>query len=582
MRSIGTRVGTLLALLGVLLRPAQGAAVPDSQVAVPADSVASASHAAAESLGAHVLQRSAAAAPSESTAARRLQPVPVFLGGREVFRVLAPWEGLDPARRAQAIRSRLDAAVADEGTPPDSLRFSASPDGIRVSLGRHYLWVITADDLPVREPAALSLWLSELQTKLRDGVVHERASRTPAQFTLSLVVALALTLLTWLAWRLLLAAGRRWRAWLGPWLGSRVPGLKIRGFEVASSGQIAGFTGAVLGHLDVPLGLLLAYAYLAAVFERFSWTQGWGWQLRHFAAERALGFLGALGSALPGIVTIAVLAFVFRLLVRLSNRFFDAIEQGTHRLGHFHPELARPTRRIVTIGLWIIFVVVAMPYVPGAQSRAFQGVSVLVGLLLSIGSSGFVGNMIAGLVLTYSRSFRVGDRVRVGEHVGDVVGLGYFATKLRSLRNEEITIPNGQMANSSIVNYTRLAEADGLVLHTEVTIGYDVAWPRVHALLVEAAGRVAGVERDPAPWVYQRALHDHAVAYELNAVTKDSHAQLRLYSDLHAEIQDAFSRAGVEILSPAYHALRDANAAVLPDSPEGPRPEPSGFRIRPT
>ncbi|MBK7369208.1 MAG: mechanosensitive ion channel [Candidatus Eisenbacteria bacterium] len=520
------------------------------------------------------------AAPSESTAARRLPPVPVFLGGREVFRVLGAWEGLDPARRAQAIRSRLDAAVADESTPPDSLHFTASPDGIRVSLGKHYLWVITADDLPVREPTALSLWLSELQATLRASLVHERESRTPAQFTLSIVVALVLTLLALLVGRLLLAAGRRWRAWLGASLRSRIPALRIRDFEVASSSQLAGFLGVAIGHLDVPLGLLLVYAY--------------GGSLRALRVDTELGLAAAAlrrraGArlprlhqlrALPGLVTIAVLAFVFRLLVRLSNRFFGAIEQGTHRLGHFHPELARPTRRIVTIGLWITFVVIAVPYVPGAQSRAFQGVSVLVGLLLSIGSSGFVGNMIAGLVLTYSRSFRPGDRVRIGEHVGDVVSLGYFATKLRSVRNEEITIPNGQMANSTIVNYSRLAETDGLILHTEVTIGYDVAWPRVHALLIEAAGSVAGIERAPEPWVYQRAARSRG-----GLRAERGHARIRTRSCGSTRTCTPRSRTpsaerAWKLLSPAYHALRDANATVLPDSPKGPRPDLSGFRMR--
>ena len=162
----------------------------------------------------------------------------------------------------------------------------------------------------------------------------------------------------------------------------------------------------------------------------------------------------------------------------------------------------------------------------------------------------------------------------------DVIALGTFATKLRSLRNEEITLPNGSILSGTILNYTRRTAEGGLWLHTQVTIGYDVEWRRVHGLLIEAALAVPGVERDPAPIVYQRALNDFHVSYEITCLTHDSHAQLRLYSDLHAAIQDAFARAGVEILSPAFANLRDANAPVLPSEPQGPRDEPGGFRFR--
>jgi len=208
-------------------------------------------------------------------------------------------------------------------------------------------------------------------------------------------------------------------------------------------------------------------------------------------------------------------------------------------------------------------------------------VSILLGLMVSIGSTSVVGNVLAGLVLTYSRSFRTGDRVKIGEHVGDIITLGFFSTKLRTIRNEEVTIPNGQVAVGSIMNYTRMADGAGLVLYTEVTIGYDAEWRTVHALLVEAAKRVEGIEHDPEPYVFQTALGDYYVRYELNAITRDSHAQRRIYSDLHAAIQDAFNEAGVEIMSPAFTALRDGNTPAMPESPKGPRPAPGAFRTRP-
>jgi small-conductance mechanosensitive channel len=201
--------------------------------------------------------------------------------------------------------------------------------------------------------------------------------------------------------------------------------------------------------------------------------------------------------------------------------------------------------------------------------------------MISLGSTGIVGNAISGIVLTYSLAFKPGDRVRIGEHVGDVVHLGFFATKLRTPRNEEITVPNGQMATQPIINFTRLAEEAGLVLHTQVTIGYDAEWRKVHTLLIEAASKVEGVELAPGPWVLQRSLNDYHITYEICCITHRSHEQLLLYSRLHEEIQDAFARAGIEILSPMFNNLRDANAQTLPANPSGPRDAPGGFRIRP-
>jgi len=389
------------------------------------------------------------------------------------------------------------------------------------------------------------------------------------------------TVLLVLGIRLVRAGGTRWRVFLVRLLRDHVVAIRIRGFEVLSAGNITRVLATVLGRLDVVAFAVLGYVWLSLVLELFPGTRGWSGHLMQGAASRMLQALRAAVAALPGLGMIAVIGFVFRWLMRLSDRLFDAAEAGVLMLPGLHPELAAPSKRLARIGLWIVGIALAYPHIPGSQTRTVQGISILIGLMASFGSSGFVSNVLAGIVLTYSRAFQVGDRVRIGEHVGDIVSLGFLATKLRTIRNEEVTLPNGQVSAGAVVNYTRLAGDPGLILYTSVTIGYDVDWRKVHALLVEAAGRVEGVEATPAPWVFQRSLNDYHVTYELNCVTHLSHPQLRLYSDLHREIQDAFARAGIEILSPLYHAMRDANAPVLPEEPAGPRPEPGGFRVRP-
>jgi small-conductance mechanosensitive channel len=506
--------------------------------------------------------------------------VPVFLGGQPIFVVRAPRQGLTPPQRAAAIRDRLDAAVADRSTPADQVSMRRTRDGIEVRLGDHLLWVVVPGDTEGMSVAGLARFAGELPFRITRGVLAERGQRTPLGILRAVLLAFAATMAALALAMLLRVATRRWRAFLGRSLPAHVRGVRVGNYEVLTRAQVSDALGGTLGRVGILLGLVLLYVWLAFVFSLFPASQSWSWSLVRFARDQLAAAATAIGGAIPNVIGLIAIFIVFRWLVRLSDRFFAGVESGALTVGWVHPELARPTRRLVRILLWLCAAVIAYPHIPGSHSKAFQGLSILVGVMVSLGSGGMVGNVIAGLVLTYARTFSVGDRVRVGEHVGDIVGLGLFATKLRSIRNEEITLLNGLVINLPITNYTRLEQDAGLVLHTQVTIGYDAEWRTVHALLIEAASRVDGVERSRAPWVYQRALNDHHISYEICCVTRRSHEQLALYSRLHEEIQDAFARAGIEILSPAYTSVRDANAPVLPNQPAGPRAEPGGFRVR--
>jgi small-conductance mechanosensitive channel len=523
----------------------------------------------------------AESAPPESTVIEAPPATaPLFVGSRELLRIVSSRDGLTPLERASAIRKRFNRAVADRTVPTDSLRLVSSPDGIEMRLGKYFLMVITPGDVPDKDPHELGVWLTLIAENAADSIDRERSGRTPLRLLISAGLALLFTLIAIALFKLLHLMSQRWRKWLTNVLGERLPAIRFRNFEVLSRAQIAGVVVGVLSRLDVVVGLLLLYAYLTSVFWLFPWTQGWAWLLLNFATTNILEIIRSLGTAVPGLMIIAIIMMLFRWLVQLSDRIFDAVGNGTLVFSGFHPELARPSKRLLRILLWIIAVMIAYPYIPGGQSKAVQGVSILLGLMVSIGSTGVVGNMLAGLVLTYSRSFTPGDRVKVADQIGDVVSLGFFSTKLRTIRNEEVTIPNGQVAATAITNYTRLCDGPGLILHAEITIGYDVEWRKVHELMIEAAKSVEGIETDPEPWVFQTALNDYYVAYEINAITRLSHPQRRLYSDLYAAIQDSFNKGGVEILSPAYSALRDGNAIAMPAEPKGPRPEPPAFRVK--
>jgi len=245
---------------------------------------------------------------------------------------------------------------------------------------------------------------------------------------------------------------------------------------------------------------------------------------------------------------------------------FREVGDGRLTIQGFYPEWASPTFAIVRFILIAIAAVMIFPYLPGSGSEGFRGVGVFVGLLVSLGSASAISNFIAGLVITYMRPFRVGDRVKIADAMGDVIDKDLLVVRLRTIKNVDITFPNALVLGSQIVNFSSIVHSGGnLILHTAVTIGYDAPWQQVHELLMTAAKRTEGIVAEPAPFVLQTSLDDFYVAYELNAYTQRPNEMAALYSRLHAEIQNAFNEGGVEILSPHYAAVRDGSRMAVPD-----------------
>ena len=249
-----------------------------------------------------------------------------------------------------------------------------------------------------------------------------------------------------------------------------------------------------------------------------------------------------------------MLFIVVRLVLRFGRFFFDALGRGTVRLRNFDPEWAEPTYKIVRLAVVAFALIVAYPYIPGSDTAAFRGVSVFVGIVFSLGSSTAISNMIAGYLMTYRRALKVGDRVKIGNAIGDVIDMRLQVTHLRSFKNEEIIIPNSQILTSEVLNYSSLAQTHGLILHTEVGIGYETPWRQVEAMLLTAADRTEGLANEPSPFVRQKRLGDFAVTYELNVYCHDAKAMGQLYTELHRNILDVFNEYGVQIMTPAYES----------------------------
>lgn len=290
------------------------------------------------------------------------------------------------------------------------------------------------------------------------------------------------------------------------------------------------------------------------MLKQFPYTRPWGEQVWSYVLEtfRHIGLV-MLG-AMPNLFTIVMIVFIARFVAKLSGILVNAAATGKIQIPGLYPETAKPTRRIVTIVIYLFALVAIYPYLPGSSSLAFKGVSVLVGLMVSLGGSGVISQALSGLVLMYNRAHQVGDYVRIGETEGIVTSLDMLATKIMTSKREEVTIPNSVVLSTSTKNYTRLAGKDGVILHTTVTIGYSEPWRDVHECLIKAASLTPGLKKEPSPFVMQTSLSDFYVAYQLNAYLENPGTRMIVLAELHAQIQDTFNQAGIIIVSPHYVA----------------------------
>jgi small-conductance mechanosensitive channel len=311
--------------------------------------------------------------------------------------------------------------------------------------------------------------------------------------------------------------------------------------------------------------LFLAYTWLTFTLRRFPYTRPWGESLRSFLIDR-FAFLGSkILDAIPDLFTVLLILLITRIGVRVCHAVFQAVEDGKLTLPYVYPETAQPTRRLASTLLWLLGIVLAYPYLPGSESDAFKGVSVFVGLMLSLGSSGIVNQMMAGFSITYSRAVRVGDFVKIGDVEGTVTHLGSLSTKVKTPRGEEVTIPNGVVVSNVTTNFSRLADSEGVYVPTSITIGYDTPWRQVHALLLLAAERTPGVRANPKPVVRQTALQDFYVQYTLMIALEKPSTRAPTLGALHASILDAFNEFGVQITSPNYEADPSDRKVVPPE-----------------
>lgn len=507
-------------------------------------------------------------------------PAPVVIDGKTLFHIKAQLLSFSPRERAQSIAASIKKAAADPQLDLRSITTVDFEGHSEILAGKQRIMAFT--DLDAKAEG-LEKGRKEIAAfyagQIRKAVAEYREDRNPWNLFLGALYALFATLGLVLILILFRFLFRKIHARIATWRETKIKALQVQDLEVVSAQQAGAFLSGLFRWLRIVLTVVLFYVYVPLVLEFFPWTRRFGSSIYDWSWNSVALVGNAVWGYLPNLFIIAVIAMLTHYVIKGFHFLFRAVERGRVKMPVVEPDLAMTTFKIVRFLIIAFSIVVLYPYLPGSQSEAFKGVSIFVGVLFSLGSTSLVANIFAGLSLTYMRALRVGDRVRIGETVGDVIEMKLYGTRIRTIKNVDITISNSQMVQGHIVNYSAQARTRGLILHTSVTIGYDAPWRTIHQLLIDAALKTRDILKNPPPFVLQTALNDFYITYELNAYTDESHAMARTYSELHQNIQDTFNEAGMEIMSAHFLHIRDGSRTAIPD-PYLPKDyEPRALRV---
>ena len=474
---------------------------------------------------------------------------------REIVNFRDVFVGIKPAERVRRAQNRITELLEmQELQGAHTVTQRKEAFGILLQIDGQTAFVLTSNDVdplhmePLeavagRAALALEMVISETRES-RDLDAMARAAAWSALATVALIGVLWVV-----AWARSLTERR-----LIALTHLQAQKIAVGGLKLVRRERVVTLVHGLLSITYWVFALILSYRWLSFVLGRFPVTRVWGEMLDNYLMGVFIGMARSIAGAIPGLFTAVIIFFLARSVVRMLDTFFERVRSGQIRVNWLEADVAEPTKRIAKTVVWLFALAMSYPYLPGAQTDAFKGLSVLVGLMVSLGASNLVGQAASGLILTYGRVFRKGEYVRVADHEGTVTELGVFATRIRTGLGEELTVSNSSILASTTKNYSRAVEGNGYILDATVTIGYDTPWRQVHALLVEAALRTEGVKEQPPPQVFQVALSDWYPEYRLVCQALPSKPQQRalILSELLANIQDVFNQHGIQIMSPHY------------------------------
>lgn len=495
---------------------------------------------------------------------RALTPgIPVVIDSDTLFLLYTKKGGLVPHKRAENIQNIIREIGEDYSLKTDSIyihdseNFSDIMYGDRVILSvtdQDALWQNTSrNELAQQYVPVIEKKIAELK---KEHSILQIAKRI-GLFLLVLVIQYALWKITNYIFRKL----RRRIIWL---MHNKLKSITVKDYEFLDThkqGRILLFLSKILQYTVILIQLAISIPILFSIFPQ---TETLAMKLFSYIFDPVKMILTSVVSYIPNLFIILVIYFCIKYLIKSIQYIANEIESEKLKITGFYPDWAQPTFNIIRFLLYVFMIAMIYPYLPGSDSGVFQGISVFVGLIVSLGSSSAIANIIAGLVITYMRPFKIGDRIKLGETEGHVIEKTPFVTRIKTPKNEVITIPNSSIMSSHTVNYSQSAKEYGLIIHTSVSFGYEIPWQQVHELLIAAAKSTPEVIKHPQPFVLETQLHDYYTVYQINAYIRNADKLAQIYSDLHQQIVEKANEAGIELMSPHYFAHREADSIVMP------------------
>jgi small-conductance mechanosensitive channel len=469
--------------------------------------------------------------------------------------------GIEPVDRVTRAQKRIEQQLSLPGVHKASEL--AMPPGILIQIDGAGSFYVSPDDVDKYEQESLESVAKNAVTNLNQAIVETQESRNFESllysFTYAVIASIIYIGLVWLVFYIRRVVEQRFISFAN----AKLDSLNVVHARLIHRERVQWVLRRLFQTLLWCAVFMLSYEWLSLLMVQFPYTRPWGEQLNSYLFGLVSMLGGAFLKAIPDLFVAFVIFFLARLFIRGLNYIFERIQNGSLQVSWLDADLVGPTRRIANIAVWLFALAMAYPYLPGANTEAFKGVSVLVGLMISLGASSLIGQAASGLILTYSRVFRKGEFIHVLEHEGTITEIGMFTTRVRNGMGVELSLPNSLILANVTKNYSRAVKGDGFVVDTQVTIGYDTPWRQVHAMLIEAALRTPGVLSSPAPKVFQTALSDFYPEYLLvcQAVLTEPRPRAEVINQLHENVQDVFNEYGVQIMSPHY--LGDPAAAKI-------------------
>lgn len=517
---------------------------------------------------------------NKASAISKIDGVTVVLGDQTLFVIKAGVGAFSASERSQAVTNRIETMAKDLTVPVNSLKISDQPSTTDILSGDKVIFTITDGDAKAAGKTRQEL-ANEYLPKISNTIIQYRQERSLKNILFGVLYTVISTLALWLIFKILNQIFQKIFNGISNWQARSIPAVRIQNFELLPASRITYILNNIIKTIRLVLVLGILYIYVTLILSFFPWTKQISTNILNYFFLALESAIVGLVAYLPKFLALAIIIICAYYIIKFIRPIFRELGNGNLSLPGFYPEWAEPTFKLALFLIIALALVVALPFLPGFGSPAFQGISVFLGVLLSLGSSAAVANIVAGVILIYTRAFRVGDRIKINDAIGEIVEKSLFVTRIRTIKNVVITIPNGTVLTSQIINYSALAEDPNyyLILHTTVTLGYDLPWRKIHQVLIDAALATSHILAEPVPFILQTSLDDFYVSYEINAYTNQPALMARIYSELHQNIQDKCNEADIEILSPHYSAIRDGNQITIPENYLPKNYKAPGFRL---